>query len=287
MKIIIIILILMVTSLYSMELRAYRLYNTLGQEIEFERLISELKSYDVVFFGELHDNPIVHWLEYEVARSLIKEGDKELILGAEMFEADNQLIMDEYMQGLIKTRHFEENMRLWQNYQTDYKPLVELAKDQGVKFVATNIPRRYANIVAREGFEGVAKLSEEAMQFVAPMPVEFDPDLGCYAAMSKMEGIPHAMQNDNLAKAQAIKDATMAYKISSNYQPGKMFLHYNGKYHSDNHEGIAWYLDKYKPGLKIAVITSQLTEEADLPLGKTEIADYSIVIPEMMTRTYK
>jgi len=45
---------------------------------------------------------------------------------------------------------------------------------------------------------------------------------------------------ENLPKAQALKDATMAFFISENYIFGKIFIHFNGAYHSDNYEEILW-----------------------------------------------
>ena len=56
----------------------------------------------MVFFGELHDNPIAHWLELEVTKSIFDSAGKNLVIAAEMFEADNQLLLDEYFAGIIK-----------------------------------------------------------------------------------------------------------------------------------------------------------------------------------------
>jgi hypothetical protein len=35
--------------------------------------------------------------------------------------------------------------------------------------------------------------------------------------------------------------------INENLKDGATFIHYNGSYHSDNFEGISWYLKKYNP----------------------------------------
>lgn len=80
----------------------------------------------MVFFGELHDNPIAHWLELEITKDLYSEKGKNLILAAEMFETDNQIMIDEYYSGSIKESSFEGEVRLWSNYKTDYKPLLKL-----------------------------------------------------------------------------------------------------------------------------------------------------------------
>jgi hypothetical protein len=109
--------------------------------------------------------------------------------GAEMFESDNQLILDEYLQGLISQSRFEAEARLWPNYRTDYKPLVELARENKLRFVATNIPRRYASVVNSKGFEGLDELSEQAKLCCRPLPVIYNPDLKAYSSMLEMEGM--------------------------------------------------------------------------------------------------
>jgi uncharacterized iron-regulated protein len=81
-----------------------------------------------VFFGELHDNPIAHWLELQVTKDLYTEKGGKLVLGAEMFEADNQVVLDEYLKGIITGKQFETEAKMWQNYATDYKPMVDFAQ---------------------------------------------------------------------------------------------------------------------------------------------------------------
>jgi len=268
---------------------AYKLYNSAGEEVQFNSMILSFINADVIFFGELHDNPIAHWMELEITRAGFEQIGDKLILGAEMFESDNQMILNEYLFGKISNKSFESEMRLWPNYKTDYKPLVEFAKENNLKFVATNIPRRYASIVSRQGFEGLANLSEQAKQFIAPLPMNYDPELECYKQMMDMKGMPTsvtAMKN-NLPKAQSVKDATMAYFIIQNWKDGNLFIHYNGSYHSDNKQGIIWHLLKYDPNLEIKTITTILKNNIE-EISEEDLkeADYTLIVPKSMTRTY-
>lgn len=278
--------LLLYFSLLAAEMPAYKLFNSQGEEIAFEDMVEILAGADVVLFGELHDNPICHWLEFKVTESLHQEASGQVTLGAEMFEADIQLVMDEYLAGKIKTSHFEENVRLWNNYSTDYKPLFEFAKSNDLKFIATNIPRRYANIVAREGFAGLDALNDQAKKYIAPIPFPYDPELGCYKKMLNMGGMPGKMHSQSLPEAQASKDATMAYFIAKNAVSDNIFIHFNGRYHSDNRESIVWYLNEYAPDLKVMTITTDLDETLTLTAEDQNAADFIIVIPESMTRTY-
>ncbi len=266
---------------------AYRIYNSKGKDIPYSKMVRQLEDADIIFFGELHDNPIAHWLQRELTGDLHASGGKELVLGAEMFESDNQLLLDEYLGGMITEAKFEDEARLWPNHKTDYKPLLQFAFQQGIPFIATNVPRRYANLVYREGFEGLDSLSREAKEYLPPLPVPYDPEQPGYKAMLEMGQMGHGKANENLPKAQAIKDATMGHFILKNWSSGKQFLHFNGAYHSDNAEGIVWYIREQEPGLKISTITTVLQESTDsLEQASAGKADFTIVVPKNMTRTY-
>ena len=288
------VLLIAIASILSLSFKpdnpAYKLFDKNGKEVKYSKMIGELKKNQIVFFGELHNNPISHWMELQITTDLYDSTTQNLILGAEMFEADNQVIIDEYLNKFFDAKKFEAEVKLWKNYKTDYKPLMEFARDNELRFIATNIPRRYANIVFKKGFEGLEELSDEAKLHLAPLPISYDPEVKCYKDMLKMTGSPagkaaHSMAN--LPKAQAAKDATMAYFIDKNMKPGKTFIHYNGSYHSENHEGIIWHLNKMDKGYKI--ITVSTVEQEDISkLDEENIgtADYIICVPEDMTRTY-
>jgi len=262
---------------------AWKLYDSQGHETDYARLLQQATEADIVLFGELHNNPICHWLQFELASDLYAKKGSNLVLGAEMFETDGQLLMDEYLRGVIAERNFEAEAKLWPNYKTDYKPLVKFAAEKNIPFVATNIPRRYAAVVNRKGFEGLDSLPEEARRLFMPLPVAYDPALPGYQAMLRMGG--HA--NENLPKAQAVKDATMAWLILRNFKPGKTFLHFHGTYHSDNYEGIVWYLNQYRKGLKILTISSVEVDALEsLPESVINQADFIITIPASMTKTH-
>lgn len=93
--------------------------------------------------------------------------------------------------------------------------------------------------------------------------------------------------SENFPKAQAIKDATMANSILKNYIQGYRFIHYHGTYHSDNYEGILWYLKTENPDLKYLTIST--VSQKDLKkLEKEHLqkADFILVVDDNMTTTY-
>jgi len=271
---------------------AYRLFNTKGKVVEYADLLKEAKKADIIFFGEMHDNPICHWLELELTKDLYNEKKEKLILGAEMFEVDNQLLLKEYINKMIRKKDFEAEAKIWKNYGTDYAPLVEFAREHGIKFVATNIPRRYASIVNLKGFEGLDSINAYQRGMIAPLPIKFNPELDCYKKMKEMMGgdAGGTHNSDNIVKAQAIKDATMAHFILKNGMEGMTFLHFNGSYHSDHYQGIVWYIREYNKrnefDLKILTISSVEQGSPDeLDENNLGLADFIICTPEDMTKT--
>lgn len=278
----VILFLVSISFAFSQDGKAYQIFNKKRKKQSYKKMIKKLEDADVVFFGELHNNSIIHWLELQVTKDLAKK--KKLILGAEMLEADNQDAVTNYLQNKIDKKALDSTARLWPNFKTDYKPLVDFAKKNKLKFIATNVPRRNARIVFRKGFKGLEKLSKTEKKWIAPLPIPYDKNLPGYVKMLKMM---NGHGGENLPKAQAIKDATMAYFISKNLEKGTLFLHYNGSYHSNNFEGIIWYLKKRNPTLKIKIITT--VEQQQLKKLKEEnkgIADFIIAVPEDMAKSY-
>ncbi|CAM4208523.1 iron-regulated protein [Cytophagaceae bacterium 50C-KIRBA] len=261
---------------------AYRLFNARGKEVSYQKMIKQISKQDVILIGELHNNPISHWLELEMIQSCFSQ--RKLMLGAEMFEQDNQGALSAYLEGKISAKGLDSSARLWKNYKTDYAPLVNFAKENQLNFIATNVPRKYASMVSKGGFEALNQLSAEEKSWMAPLPIAYDANLPGYQKMiTMMPG--HA--TPNMSKAQALKDATMAYFILKNWAENQLFIHVNGSYHSENYEGISWYLKLAKPKIKIATIATvsqkdikQLTQE------NKYVADYIICVEDDMTTTY-
>ncbi|WP_297508017.1 ChaN family lipoprotein [Flavobacterium sp.] len=275
-------LLLIGIMLHAQDKSVYQLFDKNGKKVAYKKLLKAALETEVVLFGEYHNNPICHWLELELAKGVA--ADKAIVMGAEMFEADNQKAVNQYLAGSIDQKKLDSTARLWPNYTTDYKPLLDFAKDNAIKFVATNIPRRYASQVAKKGFEALELLSPEEKSWMAPLPMPYDASLSGYVNMMKMMG-EHT--SPNMPKAQASKDATMGYFIVQNLQPNTVFLHYNGTYHSDYFEGISWYLQSYKPGTKI--ITIATVEQKDIDKLDSEHynkADFILVIDEDVTKSY-
>jgi uncharacterized iron-regulated protein len=269
-------------SVFAQTKTPFVLYNSKGKKVSYKKMIRVLAQNDIVLFGEYHNNAITHWLQLSVTKDLFEK--RKLTLGAEMFERDNQQALDYYLQGKINAKGLDSLARLWKNYPTDYAPLVNFAKENNIPFTATNIPRKYASLVSKKGFTALDSLTPQEKSWMAPLPMAYDPELPGYKNMIAMMG---GHGGENLPKAQASKDATMAHFILTTQVPGNLFIHYNGSYHSENYEGIGWYLAKTNPLLKIKTITTVSQKNIQtLALENLNKAHYIICVDSDMTNTY-
>lgn len=282
------ILLVSFCSLSAQNLKAYQFYDQKGKEINTDKLVKELAQYDVVFFGENHNSSINHWLQLKITEALFEKKNGQLILGAEMFERDNQSQLNQYLSGKFDAKTLKDSARLWNNYTTDYKPLVDFAKNKKLCFIATNIPRKYASQTAKEGLESLNNLTAKEKTYIAQLPIKVTLDTPGYPEMKAMMGDHEGTKVMNFIFAQATKDATMAESILKNFQSGKTFIHYNGNYHSKEFGGIYWYIKQQNPNLKMAVISVFESEDPELKVPEKDYipTDFNLIIPDDMTKTF-
>lgn len=279
------ILLCVSSHLQAQKMEAYQLFSAKGKKISFKKALKQITSREIILFGEYHNNPISHWLQLEVAKAIY---DKEipLVIGAEMFERDHEVELQQYVKAELSKKEFADQVRLWSNYTTDYEPLLLFAKEKQISYVSTNIPRRFASKVFKEGgFDALLQLTDEEKSWIAPLPIPFDISLKTYQEMLQMMGGEHA--NQDIVKAQAIKDATMAHFIMENLPEQGIFLHLNGSFHSNFYEGIVWYLDAYQNQRSILTIaTVEQDHISKLEEAYLNMADIIICVPSSMTKTY-
>jgi uncharacterized iron-regulated protein len=266
-------------------------------------MVKDLAKQDAVFVGEMHNCPICHWLEKRLLQSLHeacaantkdKKGKnaktgKTLAVGMEMFEADNQLIIDEFFAQQITVDRFDDEVRFWPNYSTDYEALVDYAYEHRLPLVATNVPRRYANAVKNHGLAFLDSLSDDAKRYLPPLPIPYQVNeqaneaFGMMAAMGKGKG----SNPEWLSQSQALKDATMAWNSAQWLKQGYKLVHFNGNYHTSGNEGILTYLRHYAPKARYKTIYSvrqdDVTTLEEDYLGQ---ADYYIAVTGDMVTSY-
>ena len=222
-----------------------------------EAVVAAALEADVVYLGEVHDDSVAHVAQLAVLEAVLARADRPVALGLEMFEADVQLVLDEYLAGVIEERDLEAAARPWANYATDYRPLVQAAKAARAPVLATNAPARYVRRLARG--ESLAALEAGALEVLPPLPVA-PPSAATEAAfrevMGGMAGHGGPSVEDMLA-AQNVRDAQMAHVVATwlARNPGGLVVHVNGSFHSAGGRGVPEHVARLAPDARQLVVT--------------------------------
>lgn len=276
---------LLICVLFSSNLQAqssgsdYKIYDTkLHKEVTIANIVEKVQPGEVLIFGEQHDDSIGHLLEQKIWETLYQQ-HQNVVLSMEMFHRDVQYIVDEYLADVISEKNFIKEARAWDTYKTDYKPMVEFAKQKGLKVVAANAPSRYTNLVTRKGLQALEILSKEVKKdLIAPLPI--DTLTGTYYDnfLETMGG--HTVPGMHLYQSQNFWDATMSWSIAQALKHNKGAIVYmlNGRFHSDYHLGLAKRLiDTYKKTIT-TISCFQANDFATPDWKKYEpLADYVIL----------
>lgn len=238
-----------------------------GKNLTAAQLASKLQKYDVVFFGEYHDQSEIHQYELELLKAMYKAKGEKLALSMEMFEADNQSKLNNFLADTLSKENFLAASRPWPNYRTDYAPLVNFAKEKKMPVIAANVPRFLAAHVAKNNAstEGVEAQYQQWLPKHTYAPEGAYKDK-FYAQMSS-PAAPMKMPQRLAAvyAAQCLKDDKMAESIAAfaDAHQNMQILHINGCFHSDAHLGTAQKLEALRPELKVAVITPLERKQKD------------------------
>ena len=223
---------------------------------DFETMLADLARADAVFVGEQHDDANTHRLELAIVEGLTRRG-VSVVVALEMFERDVQSQVEGYAAGRITEEQFLKDSRPWPRYASDYRPLIEFAKAHHLPIVASNVPRRIASDVSKNGMPAIEKLGSDDRAFAArevlcPTSGDYYQRFG--EAMGGHEGA-----NANFYFAQCVKDETMGESVATAFQKnatGRVtIVHVNGAFHSDYGQGTAEAARRRLPGRRIAVVT--------------------------------
>jgi len=274
---------------------AYRVFDGSGTPATIDDVVAAMAGHEVVFVGETHDDPTGHMLEAELLRRAHDVyASRGVVLSLEFFERDIQPVVDEYLAGLITESAFRSDSRPWPRYESDYRPMVALAKENGIPVVAANAPRRYVTGVSRDGRDFLDSLGPEALATLAPLPygeaseaytnqwiqqiseVMDQEGMKCGVPVEQLpDGVgagppppppgAHAQMGNQL-QSQVLWDATMAYWINDALlrRPAALVLHAVGSFHVARGTGIPEQLRRYRPGASKMIVMLRPVEDVDV-----------------------
>ena len=203
----------------------------------------------------------------------------------ELFERDTQQVVNQFLNDRIEDEAaFMESARAWPNYLTDYKPIVDFAKDKELQVLAANIPRRLASQVKKSGYDSIARsdlvyVAEEHKVINDRYYDEFIQTM--QANMAGHGGMPiDESMLDALYAAQCIKDDTMAESIAYTLDrfADHSIIHYNGDFHSRYHLGTAQKFELLNPKATTIVISPVYNDNTSFDKEFSEFGDYILVI---------
>jgi uncharacterized iron-regulated protein len=275
----------------------YRVYDSAGRSVRLADVVEAMSRADVLFVGETHSDPVAHALEAELLREAFARfhsGDERarrpVALSLEMFERDVQVIVDEYLSGLITESHFLASSRPWKNYATDYKPLVEFARANRLGVIAANAPARYVSLASRSGVASLQTLSQQARAWLAPLPIASASTAYAAKFARAMSGDPTHAAPAHILDGQNLRDATMAYAVAEHLkrETRAFVLHVNGRFHSEERLGVPEHLARYRPQARTLVVTLVTTKSFpsfDAP-ADARLGDFVIVTNASLPRSF-
>jgi uncharacterized iron-regulated protein len=234
-------------------------------------MIERLARADVVVFGEQHDDPETHRAEAELLDAIGRMG-RPVLVSLEMFERDVQAVVDDYLAGRATEGDFLARSRPWERYATDYRRLIEMAKDRRWRVVAANVPRPLASAIGRKGFAALDTLTvserrNAAREFICPASDDYHARFMESMQTHSPASGPGPRAADSLPTvvaerfylAQCIKDETMAESIVDARLASPddaIVVHFDGAFHSDYSQGTVARIKRRQPTWTIGVVSA-------------------------------
>jgi uncharacterized iron-regulated protein len=272
----------------------YALCGSFSTLVDFDAMICDLASADVVLIGEQHDSISGHLIELDILQALHDARDGCMALSLEMFERDTQTALDDYLAGRSSEHQFLEAARPWNNYIMGYRPLIEFSRLSGIAVGAGNAPTPLSRRVARGGWDAVVPALTRSERSQLAREVQFGRDRywdNFVAAMGGMEGA-HGTGMDEATmgrfyEAQVVKDETMAQTVDMLRRtvPAALVVNISGAFHSDFRLGTTARVLRRRPDDRVATVSLRSVhpgESFDVD-QEPDVADYVIVVSDMAT----
>lgn len=253
----------------------YQLYSPEGTALSLQQLPQSVQNADVILIGEWHTHAGVHRFQTDLLKTLSTQ--HRVALSMEQFTRDKQTIVNQYLAGEIGEQVLIQQGNAWPNYESDYRPLIELAKSQQMDVIAANAPKSTVRCIGRQGLAYLDKLNQEERGYLASEINTGESEYKSKFMASMHHGKPE--QTEKQFAAQVTWDETMAESIVNYRQqhPNTQVIHVAGKFHIEQGLGTAHSILRRDPYLKVVVISpvSSVDEQG---------SDYQLLVLEPPVR---
>ena len=261
---------------------------TTGERVKIDVLRKSMAAANVVFIGEQHDDPLTHRVERQLLEEASRLHGARLTLAMEMFERDQQAVLSAYLVGKIPEAEMGKQIKLWPNYATDYRPLVEYAKANRIPVVGSNAPARLVREVGKEGLAAAqsAWTGEDRRWAASVVNVPLGDEYArrFRAVIGAGHGDGKEMDTATVRRffeAQCLRDDTMAESIARELDQNRVVLHINGGFHSDAGLGtvqrLLWQRPLLTRSMTIKAVPYRGKMAADKEKGE---AQYLVYVPD-------
>lgn len=243
-----------------------------------EMIFDSFENYDILIFGEEHDDVAGHKIRLDWFRKIASK--TPVVLSLEMLEKDQQKTLDEYLSGQIGEKAFLNSLKLWPNHLRDYHPFLQYAKENRIPVIASNVPRKYVNLVSTSGIEELNKIRSV---FLPPKYLvrKFTQEEYETKIKNTLAGHPGALADGDITKrfidAQYLWDAGMTDAIANAFLTrGRKVIHINGRFHSDDGLGVTFRLKEL--GFRVLSVSMfRLSTEESIPLETLKGNDFTVI----------
>lgn len=240
------------------------------QKITHKEIADLLREADVLILGEEHDDEAGH---KEKARLLESLSNLKPSLSLEMFETDQQIYLNEFGMGILDGKQLAKETRVWNNFERDYLPILQVAKNHSLSILGANTPRRYTRIASKGGMNSLMQLPESSKAFLPPLYlIKAYPQPEYESKFQSVMGGHGGEGMKNFFLAQELWDTSMSHTIANHISAtGNKVVHINGRFHSDDGLGVTHRLKKM--GFKVVTISMFPLRDSETIEKQTKTAD--------------
>ncbi|MEC4853033.1 MAG: ChaN family lipoprotein, partial [Jaaginema sp. PMC 1079.18] len=230
-------------------------------------LLEHLKTANIIYLAESHDNEAAHQAQLAIIQQLQRE-DRPVAIALEMFQRPFQPVLDRYLQREItedQLRQQSEYDRRWGFDWEYYAPILRYAQTHQIPLIAANTPTEISRKVAQGGLES---LSEGDFRYIPPADeIEMGPEAyrEYLQQIYSAHGSHGNSQNfDRFMLAQVLWDETMAEAIAQFWQanPDTQIIVLAGKGHIMYDYGIPSRVERRLADAEFSQISVWLGEFA-------------------------
>lgn len=138
-----------------------------GREITLAQAAHHLKKQRIIIVGEHHNQKSHHMAQLLIIQTLHDRGIP-LSIGLEMFRAESQNVLDEWVSGKISESDFKKvYYDNWSLPWPLYSMIFHYSQEKGIPLVGLNVPRTITWKVAQQGFQSLSKAERGNLSNVA------------------------------------------------------------------------------------------------------------------------